>query len=407
MPDHTKQKIRAVLCTVLFELCVLRCSWLVMELVDGKSEQSPVMTAELFVVSVIGFASLLAVRQLNRLYDRSFGPSVNIMSFGPWGMTAILIAFLVVQVMMLYYALQIAVRYGTVHTADVFRTVVLVMLDALAVKIYVTYYDFLRSRMERIERLIAKGSIHNTRRFYQLVEETGEDHMCTGEVHGTVRKNDEMNILLPGLHLVKAKIGRIRIDGNETNEAKDCMASVEPVMEDGGVIRGITPFTVLTDIMPCAYLKREVHAENPRLTAMLAEYDRFHESDNYMSTFVYDICHTEYIVPTSGKLPIHDITDAAGENSGKYFSVPASGSGNLRSMAVFTCWSAVRDFDEAVHTPAAACSILSFHEIIGILPRTFSGITVNPADRSSYYISRDMIDLITGLEGYQEEFGKA
>ena len=407
MGKRNRLVIPAALLSLVFGIIVLRGSVIVLDLADGNDTDVLEMITELTILVLAGFGILFSLRNLNRLYDKSFGYSVNIMFVGPWVMNAIMLGLLIIQGVLIYYEIILGLRYGYVRPLFVFYTILLVVLDIVALRIYAAHYDFLRTRMERIERLIAKGSMHGARRFFMLVEDMDPAGQCIGNVYGAVCRGDSLNVLLPGLNRIPAKIRRVVLEGKEVDEAEDCHVRLTVEDEKGGCISEMERLTVLTDIVPCAYMQREVHAENPRLTAMLAEFRRFHESDNFISTFVYDICHTEYIVPSmeEGAGWINDITDARRPSAQGYFMISSAETKHRKALPVFTGWSSVKNYDEAVRKPGARCTILSFPEILRILPKDCGGIIINPSDDQSYYVSDEMISLITGLEGYVEEFG--
>ena len=407
MNERLKYWLASVFFTFVFEVCVLLGAFFVMEFLDGDEIIFPDTYIPLFIVMAAGGLSLAMISFLNRKHDKIFGISVNMMRFGRWGMTALLMGMILIEAVLIWYSYRIAVRNNYIEANQIVRVIFLILLALAAVNIYVSNYDKLRSRMERIDRLISDGSIHKMRRFGMLVEACEADGQLQGLLRGRAKTGDEVNILFPDAGDCRAKIARLFSGRGEVSEAES--TEVTMVLEglDGKAVGPLVKYTVVTDVNPAASMRKVIRAENPRLNAMLYGLADHHEDDFFMSTFIYDMCHAAFIVPSpsSGLTSAHDIVDVPDSALQSFLTVSSDASKDMRAVAVFTDWNKLRSYPPAVRKEGMRCTLMRFCDIIRHLKEKDTGFIINPGCGNSFYVSRTMIDSIVALEGYQEEFG--
>ncbi|MCR4951450.1 MAG: SseB family protein [Solobacterium sp.] len=407
MSEKLKYWLASVFFTFVFEICVLLGAFFVMEFLDGDAIIFPDTYIPLFIVLTGGLISLAAIALLNRAHDRIFGISVNMMKFGRWGMTALLMGLIIIEAVMIWYSYKIAVRNNYIQANQIVRVLFLILLAFVAVSIYVRNYDNLRSRMERIDRLVSEGSIHKLRRFGMLVESSEKNGQLHGQLRGSAKTGDEVNVLFPDTGDLRARIAGLFTAEGEIREAENMEVTMVLEGKDGRTIGPLVQYTVVTDVDPAASMRKIIRAENPRLNAMLYGLAGHHEDDFFMSTFIYDMCHAAFIVPSpsSGPTFAHDIVDVPDTPLHSFLTVSSDASKDMRAVAVFTDWNKLRSYPPAVRREGMQCTLMRFCDIIRHLKEKDTGLIINPGCGNTFYLSRTMIDSIVALEGYQEEFG--
>ena len=168
-------------------------------------------------------------------------------------------------------------------------------------------------------------------------------------------------------------------------------------------------FGIITSVNPELRDERYVHAENPRLTSMIDRYNDYNCDNTFMSTLVYDACHSRYIVPailSANDFHKGDIMDPLlGREAVSFLAVATEGSKTDNIIPIFTDWAALSSYKEVMNSDEAVSVVLSFKEIIRIMHTSrYTGIVLNPFGPKPFYFSKEYIDHITSLDSYKEEF---
>lgn len=243
------------------------------------------------------------------------------------------------------------------------------------------------------------------RRFTLLVENAkqlpeADGILLVGMLYGKVQLVDEVYILLPN-HMIRTT----RIDGIEIAEGQSAeLAENQKVVLQFKEIKDINQvprFSVITSIRPQDKPSENMSVENPQLLGISMDYPRLNKDPFYMNLLIFELCHAYFLVPAR----VNGNPLVKGDGTQIRFPGLPDPTDNTKSVfTIFTDWLALANwknlFDEE-HPPKAI--IMRFPDVINVCNGT--GVFLNPFGPTSIYLPADVIQKITSLEGYKQEFG--
>lgn len=242
------------------------------------------------------------------------------------------------------------------------------------------------------------------RRFTLLVENAkqlseAEGIMLAGMLYGKVQVGDSVYVLLPN-HMIRMT----QIDGIEIAEGQKAeWAENQKVVLQFKEIKDINQvprYSVITSIRPQEKPSENTSVENPQLLGISMDYPRLNKDPFYMNLLIYELCHAYFLVPARVN------SNAEANSAGTQIRFPGlpDPMDNTKSVfTIFTDWLALANwknlFDEE-HPPKAI--IMRFPDVVNVI--NGSGVSLNPFGPTSIYLPSEVIQKITSLEGYKQEF---
>lgn len=258
-------------------------------------------------------------------------------------------------------------------------------------------------------------SANDNRRFTFLVEDTfqlkeNQGIVAVGNIHGTVRKHDAVYIMYPGSKITLAEVSGLEIPRKGMVEE----ATNEPVSIWLNSIKDkstVSKFSVFTSIRPQTVVDVDTAVENPYILGLSLEYSRFCKETDYLNLLIYEIAHGHYITPVyMSKEPERQEDGSClmreGSNVG-FLSLKDPQDETKDVFPVFTDWKALSKWKNVFneeHPPRTL--ILRFQDCVSLVQKSNSGMVINPFGTAPVFLSIDMINKITNLEGYKAEFAK-
>lgn len=238
----------------------------------------------------------------------------------------------------------------------------------------------------------------------QLAQEDGI--MLAGMLYGNLQLGDEVYILLPN-HVVKTtQIDGIEIGAGQNAESAENQKVVLQ-FKDIKDINQVPRYSVITSIRPQDKPSVNTTIENPQLLGVSMDYPRLNKDPLYMNLLIYELCHAYFLVPARvEKNPVKNGDGTATfkqDTQIRFPSIPDPVDNTKSVLTIFTDWIALANwknlFDEN-HPPKAI--IMRFPDVVNVSKG--SGVSLNPFGPTSIYLPGEVIQRITSLEGYKQEF---
>ncbi|MCR4775096.1 MAG: SseB family protein [Saccharofermentans sp.] len=259
---------------------------------------------------------------------------------------------------------------------------------------------------------------HATGRFVYLVEDKFSYHLesddltvVVGTVHGTVRVHDEVYIIDHTGKTLLTQIKQLESMSEKGTEHPDSCTDAPIALLLGVSPSEIDKFCVVTSIKP--WVNKDVNqaVENPYLLGMLYG-ERFRNDDLYFGKFVYALAHSFFLSPVSmSKKP-----ESNGDGTATFTSQTQLSFSTLSNdrypgkttLAVFTDWLELGKWKDAPKDENGKVQtiILRFPDIVALAADPgINGCVINAFGELSLFVPTELIDHITGLEGYRKEYG--
>lgn len=253
---------------------------------------------------------------------------------------------------------------------------------------------------------------NNGRRFTFLVENAkqlneAEGIMLAGMLYGNVQVGDEVYMLLPNHTMMESKIDGIEVAADQKAESAE---NQKVVLQFKGIrdINQVPRYTVITSIRPQEKPSADTTIENPHLLGLSMDYPRLNKDPLYMNLLVFELCHAYFLVPArvnNNPLKNGDGTATFQQDTQIRFpGLPDPADSNKSVFTIFTDWLALANwqnlFDEE-HPPKAI--IMRFPDVVNV--SNGNGIILNAFGPTSIYLPCEVVQKITSLEGYKQEFG--
>lgn len=252
------------------------------------------------------------------------------------------------------------------------------------------------------------------RRFTLLVEnakQLAEDEgiMIAGMLYGTLHIGDEVYLLLPNHAVRTTQIDGIEIAAGQNAETAENQKVVLQFKEIKD-INMVPKYTVITSIRPQDNPTVNTMIENPQLLGLSMDYPRLNKDPLYMNLLVFELCHAHFLVPA--RVAANTVKNDDGESVFKQdtqvrfpgIQDPMDSSKSV--FTIFTDWRALANwknlFDKN-HPPKAI--IMRFPDVVNVAAG--NGVMLNAFGPTSIYLPAEVVDKITSLDGYKQEFGES
>ena len=198
-------------------------------------------------------------------------------------------------------------------------------------------------------------------------------------------KDDERGLVLIGMLFTAAMVG-IYI-----NELPD--------------IREIMKYSVLSSRQPVLRVTDYRSVENPALVGLARIFRKFQKDQNYINLLVYEICHAQFIIPTTV-----EVLEETGEDGRKKtrVGIPAIAKKDDPSVRIFPLFTDVREMVRWRGLAEGGQQLkvlpLNFKTAVSMMKNGYSAIGMNSFSNSSLVLSKEMITSIVNSEGYRREF---
>lgn len=255
-----------------------------------------------------------------------------------------------------------------------------------------------------------------SRRFSLVVEGVtsmldGDGVIVSGELFGTVNKDDEVYIYIPGTETVTCHVVGIetKIDDRMTiaDEASDAFTTLQLDINDTNLVK---KYAVISNVLS---EKLEVGKPilNPALEGIINGMAKFGKDNTFHGTVAYWLSHAHLITPVKmekteeenkakvGFYMLKSNVRLAGVEEGKDSLVlPLFTDGLALSR-----WKGLSKDGEQIRT-----QILRFQDVIRLLKNgnAYAGIVVNPFNKVPATLPIPYLDTITSTPGYKRDFGE-
>lgn len=263
----------------------------------------------------------------------------------------------------------------------------------------------------------ANGTVaNNGREFTYVVEDVFQLRndmgiVVVGNVHGCIREKDAVYIIQPGGQITLAEVSglecRMQEGMRRVSEAADRPVSVHLAAIKNK--QDISKWAVLTSIRPQPVVDVNTAVENPQVLAFLREYNHFSKDTEFLNILTYAIVHAHYLVPLYvDKEPTANGDGTSTFNEGAnlgFLSIKDPEDPTKNIFPVFTDWRALGNwknlYDEK-HPPRTM--ILRFPDCVTFVKKGHNSLAINPFGSNTMVLSEALVEKITSLEGYKNEF---
>lgn len=255
--------------------------------------------------------------------------------------------------------------------------------------------------------------VNDGRRFTLLVEnsfqlEDNNGIVVVGNLHGEIKVDDSVYIMHPNGQVTVTKINGIEIDnGVAAEEAKNQHVGLKlSEIKDKSLVQ---KYSVLTSIRPQHVINVNQPVENGQLMGLTMEFPHYHKDNEFMSLFVYVVCHAHFISPVyMNKEPKSNGDGTATFTEGSTFSflsLTPPGDKEKKHLPVFTDGTALKKWEGLYQEENPPKNmILRFPDVVSVSSKNMDGVVINPFGPVPVVLTKDYIDKITSLEGYKTEF---
>ena len=238
----------------------------------------------------------------------------------------------------------------------------------------------------------------------QLAEEEGI--MLAGILYGSLQLGDEVYMLLPNHTMRTTTVDGIEIAAGQNADKAENQRVVLQFKEIKD-INQVPRYTVITSIRPQDKPSVDTTIENPHLLGLSMDYPRLNKDPLYMNLLVFELCHAYFLVPArvaANTVRNEDGTSTFTQDTQVRFpGIPHPTDKTKSVFTIFTDWLALSNwknlFDEN-HPPKAI--IMRFPDVVNVAAG--NGVTLNAFGPTSIYLPAEIIQKITSLEGYRQEF---
>ncbi len=248
----------------------------------------------------------------------------------------------------------------------------------------------------------------------------GEASIITGTVCGTVAIGDEAFIYMPDGNHTTCEITGIEasIDGKTklVEEATDTQVNLQLDMA-----ATLPAWSVFTTEEQVGNPTDGVLPTNPALAGLIKILPQHSRDNTFHAVLSYWTAHAKFLtlVQVNGQVESHEgmVTMKKGTTLGfrmlstKIKIDPEKDPQDCFVLPLFTNNERVEAWKNAnEENKKLATQVLSFQDVINIIKGNgsqFSGIVINPFDKTPCTLPMKYIDTIIGTKGYQAEFGKA
>ncbi len=395
---------------IIFQIMVFLIFLVLLGYKNNIMDSVPAVTFILALVILMLYPTIWGINYLNRLYDGRKHGSLRKRVSQRWAMNTGFVGGVLFTLLIMGLIIYEYLDGGLNSYMNLLCVGICFAILIYACTIYLKNYFYIKPKDKRINYLKKSNVINGDRRYTFLIDEVVNDNEYKGYVNGSMKVGDFVHLLEAGSEPVISRIKKIyafddkALSLKESNDEK-----VGILLEDGKENIQLSKYGVISSFEPCAINERIIHAENPRLVAMIKGYSEYAGDNDYTSALVYDACHSNYIVPAlvphSGdhRGEIMDIIENSQEIS--FLSVKANEIEDEVIMPIFTDWEALENYKEVIESEKAVSLLLSFPEVISIMRKyRYSGIALNPFGPKPFYLSQEYVNHITSLDGYKEDF---
>lgn len=251
------------------------------------------------------------------------------------------------------------------------------------------------------------------RRFTFVVEDTfqllhDQGIVVVGFLHGEAKVGDAAYIMLSNNEIILTEIHGMEAGPNKIVQSAENQ-NLGLLFRDIKKKEDIPKLSVITSIRPQNTIDVNQSIENPQLLGLSFEYPSLNENSYYINLLIYVICHSNYLAA----MYLDTQPQNNGDGTVTFTQNTTMGFPSLKDpedetksvIPVFTDWVALANwknvFDET-HPPKTL--ILRFPDAVSMCKDSFSGIVINPFGPVPIFLSKKMIEKITSMEGYQQEF---
>lgn len=355
---------------------------------------------------IVMFICMWLIIHFNRVFDEGEGIVQKTMFKGRWPMNVLFVSLVMTVLFSMMYIHE--TQTDTLLRSPGQASPALLILALLAAGfLYVRNYHRFIPRNKQIRAAEKTYSLNRKRRFTFLAEEFLDDGGIRGTVQGELRANDDAYAHSGSQDSVKVKITRITVDGKKVRSVRDRTATIYLKIPDKSSFSWYD-FTVLSNTQAGHTLHKRIDAENPRISGMLSAYSEYVDDSRFMSTFIYDCVHGNYLVAAKtdeADAISGDVTEAmSGSHSVLFQAVSSSREPDKSVFPVFTDWDALSRYENVMEDEKTVVLIMDFQQASEMLSKGYEGIVINPFGPSSLYLSKEYIHSIKSLDGYRKEF---
>ena len=385
----------------IFEILVFLVFLVIIGYREMVMDSVPAVTFIMALVILMLYPTIWGINVLNRLYDGRKNGSLRKRVSHRWAMNAGFVGIIFFSLLMIGLIIHDYLNSNLQSYTTLFSIAICFGVLVYSCVMYIKNYFFLKPKHERIKDLKKSGTLNEGRRYTFLVDEVINENEYKGFMSGEMKVGDFVHLLEAGCEPITARIKKIySTEEDKTHIVLDGQDDNKPLGKYG----------VVSSFSPCAIKERIIHAENPRLVAMIKSYGEYAGDNDYTSALVYDACHSNYIVPAlvpsndDHRGEIMDVMDTNQEYS--FLSVTANEMGeDDYIMPIFTDWDALEEYKEVMESESAVSVLLSFPEIVYFMRKhRYSGLALNPFGPKPFFFSQEYVNHITSLEGYKEDF---
>lgn len=390
---------------IFFVLSVCIDAMMVMDYMHGELSGGAACLILAFSMIVM-LVCMIFVIFFNRVFDEGEGIVQKTIFSGRWPMNVLFISLAMTVIFIMAYV----DRYQTGLLRSSLSTSPALFLFAVVFSavLYLRNYHRFIPRNKQI-RAARKTYALKNRRFTFTIERFCDDGSLEGVLNGELHAGDRA-FALSGLQKgLKLTVAKILVNGKRVRKTKDTRAVIRvDIPEKGSSDFVWNDFTVISNVRPGHAINRRVVSENPRISGMLSAYGNHLDDNDFMSTFVFDIVHGQYLVPAKTddeSARSGDVTETMrGSHNVMFQSVSSSHEPDKSVFPIFTDWDALSRYENVMEDDKTVVLIMDFQQASGMQMKGYEGIVINPFGPASFYLSPEYIQSIKSLEGYRREF---
>ncbi|MBQ4282807.1 MAG: SseB family protein [Lachnospira sp.] len=219
--------------------------------------------------------------------------------------------------------------------------------------------------------------------------------VVVGHLHGEIKVGDAAYICHHTKPMTCVKVLGIEIEKGKPAQS----ASNQPValLLDCVSTREEAPkFAVISGMEPQVDEGDNTKLQNPMLLGLSMEYMRFVKEEQYLHTLIYAATHAKYITPV--KVDEQSAVSFVGIGNP---SVPG-----VTFLPLFTDWVALNIDESVFESNKKDTMLMEFPDAVSVAKNGYEGIVINPYGPVPVMMPGELINAITSLEGYKDEFGE-
>lgn len=259
---------------------------------------------------------------------------------------------------------------------------------------------------------VKNEAANNNRRFTFMVEDSlslddNNGILVTGNLHGRLAVDDAAYIFHPNGQITLTTVHGIESNNAPVREAENQTISIKLAdIKDKSLVQ---KYSVLTSIRPQHVINVNQAVENGQLLGLSMEFKRFCKESDYMSLFVYAVCHAHFLSPVyMSKEPKDNGDGTATFTEGstlRFLTLNSPADKTKHHLPVFTDSVALQKWKIATgENQPPKSMILRFPDVVTISKKNMDGAVINPFGPVPVLLPGDYIEKITSLAGYKAEF---